>query len=78
MGWTVWGSNPGGSKIFHTHPDQPWGPTSLLYNGYQVSFPEVKRPGCGIDHLPPSNAKVKERVVLYLYSPSGPSRPVLG
>jgi hypothetical protein len=26
MGWTVWESNPGGGKIFHTRPDWPWGP----------------------------------------------------
>jgi hypothetical protein len=26
------GSNPGGGKIFRTRPDQPWGPTSPLYN----------------------------------------------
>jgi hypothetical protein len=42
------------------------------------SFPRIKRPWCGVDHPPPSIAKVKERVVLYLYSPSGPSWPVLG
>ena len=42
------------------------------------SFPGVKRPRRGVDHLPPSNAGVKERVELYLYSPSGPSWPVLG
>jgi len=40
-------------------------------------FPGVKRLGRGIDHLPPSNAEVKERVELYLYSPSGPSGPVI-
>jgi hypothetical protein len=28
------------------------------------SFPGVKRPGCGVDHPPPSRAKVKERVEL--------------
>jgi len=27
------------SKISPTHPDRPWGPPSLLYNGYQVLFP---------------------------------------
>jgi hypothetical protein len=42
------------------------------------SFPGVKRPGRGVDHPPPSSAEVKERVELYLYSPSGPSWPVLG
>jgi hypothetical protein len=42
------------------------------------SFPGVKRPGRGVDHPPPSSAEVKERVQLYLYSPSGPSWSVLG
>jgi hypothetical protein len=42
------------------------------------SFPGVKRPGRGVDHPPPSSAEVKERVELYLYSPSGRSWPVLG
>jgi hypothetical protein len=42
------------------------------------SFPGVKRPGRGVDHPPPSSAEVKEIVELYLYSPSGPSWPVLG
>jgi hypothetical protein len=36
------------------------------------SFPGVTRPGRGVDHPPPSSAEVKERVELYLYSPSGP------
>jgi len=31
------------------------------------------RPGRGVDHLPPSSAKVKERVELYPYSNPGPS-----
>jgi hypothetical protein len=42
------------------------------------SFPGVERPGRGVDHPPPSRAEVKERVELYLYSPSGPSWPVIG
>jgi hypothetical protein len=42
------------------------------------SFPGVKRPGHGVDHQPPSSAKVKERAEIYLYSPSGPSWPVIG
>jgi hypothetical protein len=40
-------------------------------------FLGVKRLGRGVDHPPPSSAKVKERVELYLYSPFGPSWPVL-
>jgi hypothetical protein len=37
------------------------------------SFIRVKWPGRGVDHPRPSSAEVKERVQLYLYSPSGPS-----
>jgi len=42
------------------------------------SFPGVKLSGRGVHHPPPSSAEVKEIVELYLYSPSGPSWPVLG
>jgi hypothetical protein len=42
------------------------------------SFQGVRGPGRGVDHPPPSSADVKERVELYLFSPSGPSRAVLG
>jgi hypothetical protein len=70
--------NPGGNEIFRSRPDRPGGPPSLLYNGYRVFFPGVKRPGRGVDHTPSSSARVKERVELYLYSTSGPSWPVLG
>jgi hypothetical protein len=42
------------------------------------SFPGVKRPECGADHPPPSMCRGHERVELYLYSPSGPSWPVIG
>jgi hypothetical protein len=37
-------------EIFCTCSDQPRRPTSLLYNGYRVSFAWVKRPGHGVDH----------------------------
>jgi hypothetical protein len=36
------------------------------------SFPGVMWQGHGIYHPPPSSAKIKERVELYLYPPSGP------
>jgi hypothetical protein len=36
-----------------------------------VSFPGVKRPGCGTDHPLPSSAEVKEKVQLCLYPPLG-------
>jgi len=41
------------------------------------SFLGVKQPGCGINHPLPSNVKVKERIELYLFSPSLPSRQVI-
>ena len=43
-GYTVLGMNPGEGKIFRTRPDRPWGPPSLLYNGYRV-IPGVKAAG---------------------------------
>jgi hypothetical protein len=43
---TVRGSDLGGGEIFHTRPHRPWGPPSLLYNGYRV-FPGVKAAGGG-------------------------------
>ena len=46
-------------------------------NGYWAPFQGVKRPGCGVDHPPPTSVEVKERVVIPLLLP-GPSWPVLG
>jgi hypothetical protein len=67
-----------GSEISRTSPDRPWGRPSLLYNGYRV-FPGGKEwLGRGIDHPLPYSAEVKERVKVYLYSPSGPSWLLLG
>ena len=54
------------------------GPRSLLYNGYRLSLPGVKRPGLGVDFTTPSGAEVEEGVELYLYCTAGPSWPVLG
>ena len=54
---------PVGGARFYARPDRPWGPPSLLYNGYWV-FPGGKVwPGCAADHSPPSSA-----VVLEVYS----------
>ena len=76
-GWTFRESNPGGGEIFRTHPDRPWGPPSLLYHGYRVFLPGVKRPGDGFDHPSLSSAKVTERTELYPCFPSGFSWPIL-
>ena len=62
-----------GGEIFRTCTDQPWGPPSLLYNGYRV-FPVGKeRPGRDADSWPTSSVVGHERVELYLYSPYGPN-----
>jgi hypothetical protein len=55
----VRGSNPGGGRDFRTRPDRPWGPPSILYNGYWV-FPGVKQPGRDAYHPPLSSVKVKK------------------
>jgi hypothetical protein len=52
-----------------THPPVQW--SLCLFSG-------VKRPGRGVNHPPTSNAEVRERVELYLYSASGHSSPFLG
>jgi hypothetical protein len=66
-GWTVRGSNLGGGEIFRPRPDQPWGPPTLLYNGYH-DFPGVKRPGRGVDYPTHLESRMK-KVQLYLYFP---------
>ena len=71
-GWTVWESNPGGGEIFRTGPTGPGAHPSSYTTG-TVSFPGVKWSERGFDHPPSSSAQVKERVELYLYSPSVPS-----
>ena len=49
-----------GGEIFCICPDRPWGPPSLMYNGYRV-FPGGKeRPGRDADPSPPSSAVVKK------------------
>ena len=40
-------------------PDMLWGPSSLLLNSYQCSFPEVKRSGLEVDSDPPSSCVVE-------------------
>jgi hypothetical protein len=64
-------------RDFRQLPIPALGSTQPLVQWVQVSFPGVKWPGPGIDHLPPSSTEVKGRVELYFYSHSGPSWPVL-
>jgi hypothetical protein len=46
------GSNPEGGDIFRTCPDRPWGPPSLLYNGYWIFTGGRKRPERDADPSP--------------------------
>jgi hypothetical protein len=60
------------------HPSRlALGPHPASYTMGTGSVPVVKQLGRSVDHPLPSNAEVKERVWLYLYSPSGSSWPVL-
>ena len=43
-GWALRGTNSDGCEGFRAHPDRPWGPPSLLYNGYRV-FPGSEAAG---------------------------------
>jgi len=45
-------------EIFRTSPDWPWGPPSLLYNGYRVFPGDNVLPGRDADPSPPSSAEV--------------------
>ena len=47
------------------------------YTMGNASFLGVKRLGRGADPPPPSKCRGQERVELHLYSPSGPSWPVI-
>jgi hypothetical protein len=53
-------SSPGGGEVFCTRPDRPWGPPSLLYNEYRVSFPGVKRARRGVDRPPHLAPRLKK------------------
>jgi hypothetical protein len=79
-GWTVRGTDPGGGEVFRTRPDRPWGPPSLLYNGYRVSFTAIKRPGGGVDHTHPiqdnwySKETGMENCATWWFPPTSPSK----
>ena len=76
-GWTVQDRILVGTR-FSAHPDRPWGPPSLLYNGYRV-FPGGKvRPGRAADHSPPSSAAVMEEYNYTSTHPRGHTGPVMG
>ena len=54
-------------EIFRIRPHRPCGPHSILYKGYRISFPGVKRPKRGVNHPLSSSDEVKERVELKVF-----------
>ena len=48
-------------RVFRTRLYRTSGPPCLLYGPYRISFPGLKRPGCGVDHPLPYSPEVKER-----------------
>ena len=55
QGWAVWGSNPGGSKIFPAVPSGPKAYPAHCAMG-TGSLPGLKRPKRGAYNSPPSSA----------------------
>jgi len=75
LGWTLLVSNLGRDKRWFLFSSKPSIPavelTQLVFNGYRVSFPRLKRPGRDVDHSPPSSVVVKNEwshtPAIYLY-----------
>jgi hypothetical protein len=59
-------------NVTRHRPYRLWGPSSLLYNGYLGSLPQVKRPGLGVNHSPLSSADVKNK---WSYTSTAPTCP---
>jgi hypothetical protein len=62
------GIDSGGDEIFCACPDRPWGPPSLLYNGYRVLPGGRKQPGLDAEPSPLLVPWSKIRIELYFYS----------
>ena len=77
MVWTAGDRKPAGT-IFSAPVQTSPGPRLASYTvGTGSLFLVIARQGCDVNHPPPSSAEVKERVELYLCSPSGPTCRVL-
>ena len=73
MDWTNRGSNLGGGEVFPFLSRPALGPTQPPVQWLPTPFLGIKRPGRSADDPSPSSSLLKERLVLYFYSPSGPS-----
>jgi len=76
-GWTVRVRIPV-RRRFSARLDRPWGPPSLLYNGYRVFLGGKMRLGRAADHSPPSSAAVVEEYSYTSTHPLGYTGPVTG
>ena len=65
-------------EFLHARPHRPWGPSAYCTVPAASLSLGINWPGCDVNHPPPSSTEVKEKVELYLYSPSGHSWPVIG
>ena len=63
---------------FSAIPDRPWGPPSLLYNGYRIFLGGKLRPGRAADHSPPPSAAVMEEYSYTSTQSLGHTGPVKG
>jgi len=77
MSWTVRNQIPFGTRFF-ARPDRPWGPTSLLQNGYRVLPWGKVRPGLAADHSQLSSAAVMKEYSYNSTHPVGHTGPVTG
>jgi len=48
------------TSVLSNVPDWPWGPPSLLYNGYRVFLGDKVQPGHAADNSPPCSTTVME------------------
>ena len=76
-GWTVRGSNPGGSALFSLRSKQALGSTHSLVQWVAGLVPRVERPGRGTDH-PLSSSTAVKGLEIYLYSALALSRLLVG
>ena len=67
-----------GARFFRTCPDRPWGPPSLLYNGYRVFSGGKVRLGRDADPSPPSSPMTKNEYSYTSTHPLGHTGPVSG
>jgi len=77
MDWRVLGVNTGGARFSAPIKISP-GVHPAFYTMSNGVFLGVRQSGHGVNYPFPSSTMVKEKAELYFYSPSGPSRHLIG